>query len=430
MDLEELNIEYNWLKERLKLANENVKDLKAKFNRENDAMLIHIGNEAYFRQKAYEEKDKYEEHKESEKSEHDEVIKIKKNIEIIEKEAKKQEAEVKKLQAKINEKIAELRQNPNMKEYMDEVLEKRYARKVKALNKEKDKEIEDSKEAKKPLEEKKNKIYQIQALLAKHPSVANNIKGMANAKLEIAKFKDELYKIKDRKSPRAEELRKLINDQKKKSDKNQDLLEKVLSKTTPRIMVEDVLIQLGNTVIRSNDGSLDIYKMYNKELKETESKITEIDRKTNKRIKQIDKNIKRNTIALEEVKEANKNKSQTDNKENKVKGIIRNVTKTSREEKKKQKEEEKERVKKEKEERGIGFWNFGKRLSFFWERRQQKKLNPPQVSNEVEEKDNEKAEFFKSLRYDVVKDVMNKEQSDRLRSSNQKQKSEKEDKDR
>lgn len=413
MDLEELNNEYSWLNERLKYAKERVKELKSRLDRENDALLIYIGNEAYYRQEG---------EKDNEQVAHENACIIKKNIEIIEKEAEKEKAEVEKLQRKIDEKFVELRQDPNMKQYIDEVLEKRYTRKIKSLNKEKEKELADSKEAKKPLEDKKDQIYQIQALLAKHPSAANNIKGIASATLEINKYEEEINQIKDKKSPRIGQLRGLISDQKRKISKNKKLLGSVISKAGIKISIDEILNDLGTNIIRNNDGTLDIYKMYNKELKKTELEINEIDKKTNRRIKQIDKYINKNTVALEEVK---KNKSQLDNKENRVTNIIRNVTKTNREEKKKQKEEEKESVKKEKEERGIGFWNFGKRLSFFWERMQQKKLNPPQYTEEVEEK-KQKEEFFKSLRYDVVKDMMNREQADIIRSSNQQQKAKKE----
>ena len=366
MDLEELNNEYSWLNERLKYAKERVKELKSRLDRENDALLIYIGNEAYYRQEG---------EKDNEQVAHENACIIKKNIEIIEKEAEKEKAEVEKLQRKIDEKFVELRQDPNMKQYIDEVLEKRYTRKIKSLNKEKEKELADSKEAKKPLEDKKDQIYQIQALLAKHPSAANNIKGIASATLEINKYEEEINQIKDKKSPRIGQLRGLISDQKRKISKNKKLLGSVISKAGIKISIDEILNDLGTNIIRNNDGTLDIYKMYNKE--------------------------------------------------NRVTNIIRNVTKTNREEKKKQKEEEKESVKKEKEERGIGFWNFGKRLSFFWERMQQKKLNPPQYTEEVEEK-KQKEEFFKSLRYDVVKDMMNREQADIIISSNQQQKAKKE----
>ena len=168
MDLNNINNEYNMFKADLaiknivvKAINDDIKDLK-------DDKVIAQGELA----KARRAKDAVEIAKWEA-----ELKKINKDLgdKLNDLNAKKREAAT--YQKLVDDRIAEIRQDPQMQEHFDLVLKKQYARRVKAVL------------AEKEINEKKfEKAGKLEELARKSPALANNIKGM----MEYCALKAEL----------------------------------------------------------------------------------------------------------------------------------------------------------------------------------------------------------------------------------------------
>ena len=145
----------------------------------------------------------------------------KSRVEKLKKEIELEKEELLMFQEKVNKIIEEIKENPELKQHLEQVLAKRYSRKIRDINKEKQEQ-----EKEKEKEEKKIESYkEVQKLIDEHSSMRNHMQGMLNASYNIQKLNTELSKldpIKDK--TRIEEIKQEIATENKRLTQNRDAI--------------------------------------------------------------------------------------------------------------------------------------------------------------------------------------------------------------
>lgn len=237
MDLKKVNEEYGKLKARLKEIKEKVEELELEENKlEIEKSRL---NTEFLEAKRDKDKAKEERIKKG----------IKENDEARQKiwgELSKIREEVKKIQDKINDKIKEIRENPEMKAHLEEILRKKYDRKISEY----DKKISEFEKDKKEEESKIKRLKTLKQLVIDHPSFANWLKIVISSAAEIEKLNKELVKMKVEsqngeityKNPdRANDIiNNLIPNVENKLNMNKNNLMKYINKKTLDITEQDI----------------------------------------------------------------------------------------------------------------------------------------------------------------------------------------------
>lgn len=467
MDLETINNEYKVLQNELAQIKKENSALKARLDYLKDERAIAIGAEAVFRRKG---------NIDGANQAKADAERIKKEIIEIKRKASEKVEALKQIQATIDEKLNELKQNPEMKAYIDKVLEERYSKKIEKLNTKREREIETSNKRKqkeieilnskrarevkqienekRPLTEKRDKIYIIQELLAKNPQILYILEKLIGAGLQERGVGKEFEKILNPESIAAHDLKRKATERKKIYIED---LEELLAENDIDITVEELLESLGTLKVKDQEitwdrdtkGKVDVTSTINKNLKGIEDeiarkdkaiedrnasidkridiKVKEIEKSRDESLDGIDKLIEINTMVLKksESKKIKEEPTKISNIQEGVKrqtlGIVNGIRLKNEEEKaeiKKRKAEEKEYIKKEKEERGIKPYNFFRRFAFWRERRKTPLIQPPvENSNSENQNNTEKNTFLDSLKFDIVRDIINREDANRLKSA-------------
>lgn len=302
MDLEQENSQYIYLKTTLEL------DEKALDNLEKE------GKKLFRQQKKYQN-----DLKRAEKS-NDVVAQkaAKKALKQIEKEIEKHklQLEIKKehvefFKGKIDKKIAEMQQHPDIKKAMDEALAERYKRQLSKLEPERDK-LSKEKEEK---ESDKKQLNVLKQIIEEEPKNKDLLVDFLKSKEEMKKLNDELGKL-DYKDPKdqariAEITMKLIPDvQKSIKDNGKDLISNINKKGiafTAKELNELVEKMLNNGIDLDDKGNIDIEQNLNKNIQVTDEEIKNL----GKQIKSYDKKIGNYTLAKEQVTKSNTVPAQT-----------------------------------------------------------------------------------------------------------------------
>ena len=246
MDLEKINSEYVQFKKEL----ENVKKEKDTISKQvartkNDLTILKATRDNAELDGNQSKMETYEK-----------AIEQKKRIlETIGKELTEKTAKLIEIQRKIDDRIEEIQNDPEMKEHLDRILAKRYARQIKAI-----------KEEKNLIVEKKERFIKIDDLAKKHDSVKKKLIGMTNAQKEIKALTKELDSL-TIKSPnggvtytdplRANEIEtKLLPIAKGKYSKNKDLFVNYAKSQNISINEKDLLELTG--VLAQNKGNINI----------------------------------------------------------------------------------------------------------------------------------------------------------------------------
>lgn len=342
-----------------------------------------------------------------------EIKAIKENLEDI-------KEEVQELDEKIKGILEKLKENPELKQHIESSLAKRYERENKKLSKEKEKSEKDKEKEVKKLE----KIEKIKDEIKNHPHLKNNLQGMLQAKVDMNKLNDELATLDENDSAdatRISEIKKAIQSKAKKLDKNKNLMLDYFKKKKIDINEKD-LKDLEGSII-SKKGIADIDKTLFAKAKESNEKIAKYD----KEIKRIDKKMKINEKSISNLGRGAKVITQNNNQTVVNPSVSAPVSRENIE----PEEDEKPKLK---------WWQFTQRWKQFKENRNRKALpdaeeEKPEETEKNEDTAKEKNEFYNSLKYDVVKEMMSemsketyKNSKAQVKENDQKASEEKEDK--
>lgn len=245
MDLEKMNGEYVKLKSDLEKVRNEIEnfDIKANNMAENKilwkAKLItskRLGDSV------------------GEKAAEVELQKIDKEIKKLQEELSKKKEEVTPLKEKIDGIIKEIKEDPEMANHLNEVMSKKYDRKISKLEKEQNELIK-----------KESSLVNLQRLVTEHPALANNLKGMFNAQKEITDLSEELKNTTD--VSRANEIKnKLLPQAKHKLETNKTPLMAYITKKKLFIEEQDINELISKGFKQDAKGNIDLNATMNRNI--------------------------------------------------------------------------------------------------------------------------------------------------------------------
>lgn len=367
MNLEELNKEYVQLKKDLETNEQDIETLKTKLNDLADDKTIQKG-------KLVEAKRNGD--PVAEKAAQDEIKRIDDEIKAIAQTAKDKQKTVKDLQTKINERVEQIKQNPEMKKHLEEVMAKKYDRKLSKLEKEREE-----------VSGKKDRLENLQKLVTEHPALGNNLKGVLVAQKEITDLEKELdgLKISSNGGPvqykdpaRANEImNKLLPDAKSKLATNKTPLMTYINKKGLNITEQDLDELASKGFVVDGKGNINLNATINKSVSAY-----------NRQIKGYDKSISDHQIALENLGRTHTTKTPKSEK-----------TTGSRDEEGPEDEEKPKQKWYQKIAQKFRDWN---------EKRKQKAL--PEASEKKKEESGH--DFRDSMKYKIVQDIVKDMETD------------------
>lgn len=400
MDLETLNKEYVQFKSDLEKARKEIESLESKANDLADDKIIWKGKLV----EAKRNKDYV-----AEKQAEGELKRIDTEIKAVQDDTLKKKEEMELIQAKINVRIKEIKENPEMKKHLDEVMSKKYDRKLSKLENEKEEAVE-----------KKDRLTDLKQLVTDHPALGNNLKGILTATKEMKDLQAELdgmkmivgtgktsaYTYKD--PARANEIiNTLLPQAQAKLATNKTPLMAYISKNGLNITEQDIdeLAEKGFAV--DGKGNIDLNSTMNKSISSL-----------NRQIKGYDKSIRNHQIALENID--NRSVPVTPRTPDPITppapDPITPPEPTTSEKPK--------------------WYQFIQRFKNWNERRKQQALPEPEPRTpdpepapvdpepSTPEPSSEKNEFLNSLKYEIVQDVVKQMETDNLKEAKKERKSE------
>ncbi len=380
MDLEKMNGSYERAKQNLEVKKQNIKKIEEEIKKaEGDIKIAEAVKEVAQRQNI--DKDV----KDAEKA-----IKDKKmRIEELKKDIELEKEELLMFKEKTDKVIEELRENPELQAHLDQVLAKRYSRKIRDIDNEKQKQEKEQEKEEKKLEGYKD----VQKLIDEHASMRNYMQGMLNASYKVEKLNAELAKLDPAKdTARIKQVEQEIATENKRLNQNRDAILKYSNKNKLKITEETLKEIASNSVIDKKNNRVNIKATLNASNNKAKENIKDI----NKKIKNADKQISINERA--------------------IKNLGFRVPERKKEENKDEKDDTKSRNDgRETINQGEGklkWWQFVKKFKRWNENRKVKKLPAPE-DKEI----NQKNEFFSSLKYDVVKDITKQMQHEKYKEA-------------
>lgn len=292
MDLEEANKKYIYFKNALEL------DQKAVDNLEKE------GKKLFSQQKKYENALKRAEKSkdvDAQRAAQKELRQIEKEIEKYKYQLEIKKDQVELFKGKIDEKIAEIQQHPDMKKAMDEALVERYKRQLSKLEPEKEKIVKEKEEN----ENNKKQLNVLKQVIEEEPKNRTLLVDFIRAKEEIRKLNDELGKLdyKDSKDQAriAEITMKLIPDAQKGIKENGKNLVSNINKKGIAFTEKELngLAEgmLNNGLALDKKGNLDINQTLDKNILIADENIKNL----GKQLKSYDKKIGNYTLAKEQL---------------------------------------------------------------------------------------------------------------------------------
>lgn len=258
MNLENENKEYLDLKSKISKAEKYISTSEATLESFREDLIIHNAEMI---------KAKRAGDNALEASEKAEIDKIKEQIESLKKDILETKISLEEFKINLDEKIEAIKQDPAMKQVMNEALEKRYDRQVKKYNKEKEKALLE-KDAK---TSEKNRFEALKQLITEHPALEKNLNGIITAKQTIKKLNDELATLDYKKDAKriAVITGKEMKEATDKLDKNKQPLMNYINKNNINVKFEDIekLAETGLSLDDTIDGLGKDIKAYDKKIK-------------------------------------------------------------------------------------------------------------------------------------------------------------------
>lgn len=284
MDLEQVNSEYENAITDLQKAEKQV----TYFEQNRDSLLdMHLDNITILRGKAVEAKRNND--AEAQLKFEEEIQKEESTVEYLRNILEKSRENVVNLQNKIDDRYNEIKNNPDLKKHLNEVMEKKYDRRLTKLHEEKEE-----------LESRKDRQVNLQDLVAQHPTLMNNLKGIMTAKKQINDLESELSKMTQTKEDgsfvyndeeRAKDIMyNLIPQLQEKLNVNKQNLMDYITRNGINVSEMDVDAVSSKPALDPN-GNIDVNVTLNRSIKGT-----------NRQIKGVNKDIRNNEIALNNVR--------------------------------------------------------------------------------------------------------------------------------
>lgn len=351
MDLKTINQEYLNLKEQIKNCDEKTKQYAETLEKLSLEKKIYEGERARAMldnnaQKIQEANQKIEN--------------CKNKIMTIKESASNQKKNIELAKQKIDQRVQELTEEPEMKKHLQEVMTKKYSRKIKALKDEKNNK-----------ENELKKTESLEVVISYHPKIKNYLNGIANSLEEKAKCEKELETLKQSNNPNKQKTTELLNKIKKANSKinqNKSVVMAFLKKQKLEFSEQDLQKIFQGGVKRDNEGNIDLRANINK---------------INRQIKGIDKSIKDHEIAMNKYQIKVQEQSYNQQNQGKIAGFFKKI-----------------------------WTSITNRIS-------RKRLpeatqkTPNEESNDAKSNNTEKDNFSDSLKYDIVSEfVQNKQVND------------------
>lgn len=394
MNLQETNTQYLGLKKRLIQTKDEIKRLEQEAEEKRTDKTILLGKLA----EAKRSKDVT-----AEKSIQAQLSPIEKNLKEIDAKAKKQKEALAVIQGEINKKVEEIKSIPGMREHINDIIRKQSERKSEKV---KEEEL-------KPLQEKKDKLVQIIQLTALHSTLENNLKAILGATKRLEELHKELDSLRDgvdsKGAPKfkdtkraAQILNKELQPLETKLKNNKASMLAYLKKNSIEIEEADIDELAKGKVVINKKGEVDLKTTFNTQLAAVDRKIRGVEKSITK-LERTSQNLQ--TPEIQPTPELNPEpEPQYDNTEQPY-----------------QYEESAQKPK---------WWQFIKRFRIWNERRQQRKLEEEYEQDEpspsvmdIEEPDEPEVapaqrtnnEFKNSLKYEILRDVVDQEMKEQLK---------------
>jgi len=333
-----------------------------------------------------------------------EIKKIEDELKRIKEDCEKKKESLKGIQTQINTKIKELSQDPGMKEHLDNAINKNYQRKISKM---KD-NIKEDNELKAKNEEKMNKnkeritlVTNLSTMLKSEPSINSNLKEIAEAQKEIKKLKKELA-IDGITEDRKNEIKRLMKDAESRINKNKFAIIGLASTKGIPFSDKDIS-ELANIDILDKSGNIDLDKAKDGLTQENDRMMKE-NKRINKEIAGYNKSIK------------NYENSIISSPESKDFDMFLEGEHPEEEVKPADKSSEKPK-----------WYQFIKRFKNWREKKKAEKALPEvkeEPKKEEPKKEDKTKEFVDSLKYELARDVYQKEIEERVREGKKKRKEE------
>lgn len=361
MDLEKVNNNYGKIKQKIEQWEKEYEKLNKEVERQKSEIYKQTGKLLIA---------KGEGNEKAIKDETEKLTELKKKMAGIKNKAKEQKEEIEESKATIEKKIQQIKNDPEISQQINKALQVRYQRQVNKLNKEKAEVVG-----------KKAGLLNFKDLISYHPSLNNNLKGILYSTRDIKEIENKIEEnkfvengvVKFKDSSLDKQLRGQLVQANDKLQKNSQLLfdycdKKKINKEEVKSYL-DLLVD--NGIVEKQNGEINIDATFDKNIK-----------KLDKKIKSYDKRIQNYSLLV-------KNTQTIENAQNNI-----NVDQ-------------------------IKWWQFGKRFKNWIEMRKRDRLPAPQeqqshVQNVMKE---ERKSFNKNLKYDIVREAMNKQEKEDLRNA-------------
>lgn len=383
LNLEKLNSRYLALSNRLKTEKSIVKGLEDNLKTLKSDIKILDGN--------IEGAKRANDSAQLKRLEEDKKI-VLEQIKRVEETAEIHKEDLTELKEKVDKVLDKVRENPEIKQHIDNVLAKRYDRQNKVISK----KVQENEKKKEKESKKLKSIEKLQELVANHPTLNNNLKGILQNEAEIKKLLSEKHRLESKTNRTPAEDQKIadidneVKNKTEKVDKNKNLMMDYIKKNKIEINEKDIDELTNNTVI-GKDGQVSIDKTLKNAMKESRKNIQDIETEIGKQYKKF--NINRQAIINFGHIPSEMQVENTEDKKNE-----NNIHREGREDSKNNSESK------------PNWWQFIKRFKAWNKRRQQKALGDGTEEHEVASKvDTKHGEFANSLKYDVVKDIVEKQ---------------------
>ena len=336
-----------------------------------------------------------------------------------------------------------MQENPELKKHIEEVMEKRYERRLK-----------DEKKKLEVASNKKAKIEKLQEIVNKSPSVKNYLIGIMNSTLEIDKLKKQIDDLKNANpidTKKIADLTTQISQLEVKITKNKDLLMGIRGLD---FKDEDLKELLDNGIVVNKNGKIDLaatlnnrraqlnrqVKKYTKSIAEHEKALETLGRSTSEQTSSEPGQHQSPTRITRTEPAQDSNSEQSHETENSSEPAQDNNSEQSHEtENSSEPAQEDEEQEASEQEEKPKWYQFVKRFKMWNEKRKQKAL-PEAEQPEAEQPEAEqpvaeqpvaqqpeaqpKNNFKNALKYDIVKDLYKQADKQALKDARSKRKEE------
>lgn len=299
MDLEELNEEYKYFTNRLKMMTKEAKELAEKAETLADDKILAQAKVVMAKRDG---------DKDAEKAALEEIERIEKEIVEAREGAEKRKEKTKYLQNKVDEKLKDIRKDPEARKIINKAIEERYKDKLENLNKDKEELLEEKRKAKEKADKKTEFITNIQEILAQNPDLAEALESTMEVRSRMEKLIEESNQTGLDPIRAIKINEKLIPEEKKNLENNLIIMKTIVFNKRIKIDLKQ-LLNLFNDAEKDEEGNIKVNETLEKRKQEAEEKakrqLRRQEKRIDRKIAKIDKDIERYRSIVEFDKDNN-----------------------------------------------------------------------------------------------------------------------------